>query len=434
MIDAAGINIVEITARLVLQLFLLAGSAFFSSSETALFSLSQLDLQKLRRDRHPRTNTLYKLLEQPRRLIISILCGNELINVAAAANMAAILVMLFGADDAKWINVLIMVPLLLLVSEVTPKTIAVANPVRYSSSVVAAPMMIWIRIVTPLRHLVRIIADRVATLIVGTEKAPENLLRIDEFQTLVSDAEEQGDITPTERTLVYNLLAAGSTEIVEIMTPRTRTCFINADLPAADVLEQVCRYRHHRLPVYRRNRDNALGFLFAEDLFGDGIQKLERDGIESLLHPLIVAPPTKKVDEMFDFFQAKGSQAAVVMNEFGGVDGLVTLKDVLRFIFGHMAGPVAGQHLYEERDQDHYVVPGEMRLSEFNRLTRFGVEDPRMTTIGGVLYRHLDRLPVLGDAVVFDGITLSVAAMDGHRITRVEAQRGGPVEPSGEQG
>ena len=415
----------EILARLALQVLLLAGSAFFSSAETALFSLSQLDLQKLRRERHPRTNTLYKLLEQPRRLIISILCGNELINVAAAANMAAILVLLFGTGQAEWINVLIMVPLLLLIGEVTPKTVAVANPVRYSTAVVAGPMSLWVWAVTPLRTAVRLVADRVATLIVGAEKAPENLLRIDEFQTLVSDAEEEGEITPAERTLVYNLLAAGSTEIVEIMTPRTRTAFIDAELPLAEIVERVRRHRHNRVPVYRRHRDNAVGFLYAEDLLG--IEPAADVSLSSLLHPLVVAPPTKKVDEMFDFFQANGAQAAVVMNEFGGIDGLVTMKDVLRFIFGNVAGPVAGQHLYEERDEDHYVVPGEMRLSDFNRLTRFGVEDPRMTTIGGVLYRHLDRLPAVGDSLRFEGLTMTVLAMDGHRISRVEVARGKPA-------
>jgi len=425
-IDAAPADYPEIIARLVLQLFLFAGSAFFSSSETALFSLSQLDLQKLRREGHPRTNTLYKLLEQPRRLIISILCGNELINVAAAANMAVILVMLFGAGRAEWINVLVMVPLLLLIGEVTPKTIAVANPVRYSTAVVAAPLLVWVRLVTPLREAVRAVSDRVATLVVGDEKAPENLLRIDEFQTLVGEAEEEGDITPAERTLVYNLLAAGTAEIVEIMTPRTRTTFIDADLPMPDVIERVRQYRHNRLPVYRMHRDNAVGFLHAEDLFGVDPYAADAPSIDELLHPLVVAPPTKKVDEMFDFFQANGAQAAIVMNEFGGVDGLVTMKDVLRFIFGHMAGPVTGQHLYREQDEDRYLVPGEMRLSDFNRLTNFGVEDPRMTTIGGVLYRHLDRLPMVGDSVRFEGLTLAVRAMDGHRIARVEAVRGDP--------
>ena len=122
-----------IVFRIILQVFLLMGSAFFSGSETALFSLSRLDLQQLLRSGHPRARTLQSLLDSPRRLIISILSGNELVNIAASINMAGILVTLYGGADAGWINLIVMVPLLLLIGEVTPKTIAVSNPMRYSS-------------------------------------------------------------------------------------------------------------------------------------------------------------------------------------------------------------------------------------------------------------------------------------------------------------
>ncbi|MGD8235902.1 MAG: CNNM domain-containing protein, partial [Chromatiales bacterium] len=286
-IDPAQLAEPDMVLRLLLQVLLLFASAFFSSSETALFSLSQLDLQRLRRERHPKTNTLYRLLEQPRRLIISILCGNEFINVAASANMATILVSLYGPENAEWINVIIMVPLLLLFGEVTPKTIAVSNPVRYSTAVVAGPMMIWVRLITPVREAIRLVSDRVASMIVGEEKAPENLLHIDEFKTLVIDAEEEGDITPNERTLIYNLLAAGSTEIVEIMVPRTRMVFIDEDWSMPEILERVRQYRHNRLPVFRKQRDNVIGFLHAEDFVPLLSEKpdLSQVALDDLLHP-----------------------------------------------------------------------------------------------------------------------------------------------------
>ena len=429
LFDPARLTEPEIAGRLVLQVFLLAGSAFFSSSETSLFSLSQLDLQKLRRDRHPRANTLYRLLEQPRRLIISILCGNEMINIAASANMAAILFALYGAGNAEWINIMIMVPLLLLVGEVTPKTIALSNPVNYSTRIVAAPLMLWVQLIAPIRIAVRFIADRVSSWLVGEEKRPENLLKIDEFKTLVDEAEEQGGISVTERTLVYNLLAAGSTEIVEIMIPRTQTLFIDADWPIDQIVERI------RLPVFRGHHDNIIGFLHAEDLvhYAIGEKAVESMNLEVLLHPTIGAPPTKKVDEMFEFFQNHQAQAAVVINEFGGVDGLITMKTVLNFIFGHLLGPVAGQHLYEERDENRYLVPGDMKLADFNKLTHFGLDDPRMTTIAGVLFRQLDRLPEVGDCVQIDNINMQVVALDGHRITQVEVARGISPETITEQ-
>ncbi|MBV2093061.1 MAG: hemolysin family protein, partial [Candidatus Thiodiazotropha sp. (ex Ctena orbiculata)] len=416
----------DLTWRLVLQLFLLMGSAFFSGSETALFSLSRLDLRQLRQNRHRHSPTLHALLDQPRRLIISILCGNELINIAAVANMTGILVMLYGPDRAGLISVLVMVPLLLLLGEITPKTIAVSNPVGVSSRVVAGPMSIWVRFIFPLRWLIRGIADRVTGWIVGSEKAPENILQLDEFRYLVDEIANEGELHDTERTLIYHLLDAGSTEIVEIMTPRTQVAFIDKSGSITEVIEQFRTFRHSRVPVYQGHRDNVIGFLHIEDVMPIVMDEVDPEtlNIESLLRMPIVVPPTKKVDEMFEFFQKNNARAAVVLDEFGGVEGFVTMRDVLTFIFGHLSGEIHGEALYEERDQNVYEVPGEMKLTDFDDLTNFGIEDPRMTTIAGVAFRHLDRLPKVGDKVMVEGIEITVLQVQEQRIVRVRVARG----------
>jgi putative hemolysin len=169
--DTALLSEPDMIIRLGIQLCLLLCSAFFSSSETALFSLSRLDLQQLRREQNPRSETIHELLDQPRKLIISILSGNELVNIAAAVNMTSILISLYQPDKVMLINLLVMVPLLLLFGEVTPKTIAVSNPVRYSTSIVAAPLALWINLIAPIRWAIRGIADWITTRIVGEAKA-----------------------------------------------------------------------------------------------------------------------------------------------------------------------------------------------------------------------------------------------------------------------
>ena len=151
---------------------------------------------------------------------------------------------------------------------------------------------------------------------------------------------------------------------------------------------------------------------------------VEEWDLNELLRPAVVVPPTKLVDEMLDFYQSKNARAAIVLNEFGGVDGIVTLKDVLTFIFGQITGEAPGQHLYDEKDENSYFVPGEMKLTDFNNLTNFGIEDPRMTTVGGVIFRHLDRLPKLDDAVQVEGVVMRAIEMDAHRIMKVHAYRG----------
>nr|VFJ64876.1 MAG: Hemolysin, contains CBS domains [Candidatus Kentron sp. DK]VFJ65888.1 MAG: Hemolysin, contains CBS domains [Candidatus Kentron sp. DK] len=424
-VDPARLAEPDMILRICLQVFLLFCSAFFSGSETALFSLSRLDLQKIRREKHPRSETLHSLLDKPRSLIISILSGNELVNIAASANMTAILIVLYGDGHAGWINLLVMVPLLLLLGEVTPKTIAITNPVRISTSVVAGPMNVWVRLVAPLRWAIRGIADRITTLIVGEEKAAENILQVDEFLTLVEEVANEGELNATERALIYNLLEAGDTEIVEIMTPRTRTAFLNADMPIPEMVERFIAIRHSRVPVFRIHRDNIVGFLHAEDVMklvldNKDLNTLTLDGV---IRPPVVVPLTKKVDEMFDFFQENSARAAAVLNEFGGFEGFLTIRDVLTFIFGQISEDVTGQELYQERDDNVYEVPGDMKLTHFNTLTNFGIEDPRMTTIGGVAFRHLDRLPGVGDRVIVEGITITVQEMDAHRIARVRVSR-----------
>ena len=424
--DTARLAEPDMIARLSIQALLFLGSAFFSGSETALFSLSRLDLQKLRRERHRHSETLHALLDQPRRLIISILSGNELVNIAAAANMTGILVSLYGTEQAGWINLLVMVPLILLFGEVTPKTIAVSNPVAISAGIVAGPMSWWVRIVTPLRWMIRGIADRITTWIVGERKAAENILQVDEFRSLVEEVAREGELNATERALIHNLLEAGETEVVEIMTPRTRTAFLNVELSVPEMVEKFRAYRHPRVPVYRGSRDNLVGFLHAEDILRLVLDKVDLTQLtrEDIMHPPVVVPLTKQVDEMFDFFQANNARAAVVLNEFGGVEGFVTMKDVLTFIFGQISGEILGAEHYQERDENDYEVPGDMKLTDFNNLTNFGIEDPRMTTIGGVAFRHLDRLPCVGDQVTVEGIVMTVLEMEAHRIARVRVARG----------
>ena len=418
--DTAQLSEPEMVVRLCVQVVLFLMSAFFSGSETALFSLSRFDLQQMRKMRNPHSETLHALLDQPRRLIISILSGNELVNIAATANMTFILVSLYGDGRGGWINLFVMVPLLLLFGEVTPKTIAVFNPVRFSTRI-AKPMNAWVTLVTPLRLVIRGVADRVTTLVVGETTDAENILRKDEFLTLVEEVAREGELSATERALIYNLLESGDTEIVEIMTPRTRVRFLNADMTVPDVISQFQVIQHPRVPVFRGHRDNLVGFVHAEDVLRLVLNQtdLETVSLDDLMHPPVVVPLTKKVDEMFDYFSAHSARAAACLNEFGGVEGFITMKDVINFIFGEISGKAIGEEHYLEQDENTYIVPGDMKLNYFDDLTNFGLDDPRMTTIGGVAFRHLDRLPREGDRVTVDGVSITILEMDAHRIAKV---------------
>ena len=425
--DTLAINAddLELVIRILFQVLLLVSSAVFSGSETALFSLSRIDLQKLRQSRHADSESIHAMLDEPRRLIISILCGNELVNIASAVNMTAILLLVFAGQDVGWINILIMVPLLLLIGEVTPKTVAVSFPIKFSTAISARILPRWMVLITPLREAVRLVADWITTAVVGDAVDRENILQPDELRTLLEEGEESGVIDATERVLIDNLLEASETDISRIMTPGPRIRFLDAELPVDKLIEQFRSYRHPRVPVYRGHWDNVIGFVHSEDIL-----KLVRGGadlsaatLDMILKPAHYVPPTKKVDEMFDYFQAHNTRVAIILGEYGEVSGIVTMKDVLTFIFGEISGKMAGQEYYREDDENSYVVPGDMRLADFNNLTNFDIEDPVMATIGGVAFRLFDRLPEPGDQLTHEGYHFVVKQRSGLRISQLLVQK-----------
>ncbi|RLJ17376.1 hypothetical protein DJ031_13695 [bacterium endosymbiont of Escarpia laminata] len=425
--DALTFNIEngELYVRILFQVMLLLASAVFSGSETALFSLSRIDLQKLRQSRHSDSESIHAMLDEPRRLIISILCGNELVNIASAVNMTAILLLLYSEQDVGWMNIVIMVPLLLLIGEVTPKTIAVSYPIKFTTRITARILPRWMVFITPLREAVRVVADWITTLVVGDAVDRENILQPDELRTLLEEGEQTGIIDATERVLIDNVLEASETDISRIMTPGPRIRFLDADLPVTELIEQFRSYRHPRIPVYQGHWDNVIGFIHSEDILKlvRGEDDLSRVTLDMILKPAHYVPPTKKVDEMFDYFQMHNTRVAIILGEYGEVLGIVTMKDVLTFIFGEISGTMEGQEYYKEDDENSYVVPGDMRLTDFYNLTNFAIEDAVMSTIGGVAFRLFDRLPEPGEQVTHEGFRFIVKQRSGLRISELQVQK-----------
>jgi putative hemolysin len=422
--DPALLNTPEVLIRLALMAVLLTASAFFSSAETALFSLSRMELRELRRSKHPATDTIHELLDQPRRLIISILCGNELINVAATANMASILLVLYTPEAVLITNLIVMVPLLLLLGEVTPKTIAVTDPLRVATRITAAPMAVWVRVVAPLRWLVRQLSERISTLLGGEERAPENILKVDELRTLVEEVVASGELHAMERALIDNILAAGSTEVLQIMLPRTRVSFIDGGWPMDDIVAEVRRLRHRQLPVFTGSHDNVVGMLQAEDIARhllDGHDPATLS-LDDLLRPVVAVPTTKMVDELFGFFLQQEARAAVVVDEFGGVEGIVTLSDLIGFIFGHGASDEIPAEMFSELEDGAWEIDGALRMDRFDSLLRREGEPQRFTTVAGLMLNLLDERPRVGDSVIVDEATLKILAMDGLRIARIRVE------------
>ncbi len=430
--DPPRILQLDMLLRILIQLFLFAASALFSGSETALFSLSKFDLQRISRKKEPNSAALNDLLAQPRRLIVSILCGNELINIAAAANMTAILVELVGLETAAWMATLVMVPLILLLGEVTPKTLAVINPVWVSTRLVVPPLSRWVRWIAPLAFIVRAIADRVTTAIVGPERAKDNILHVEDLGTLIQEGVESGEISANERALVQNLIKAGVTTVGEIMTPRSKLEFVDGELDPQEIFKKLKNIGHPRVPVFIGSEDNIVGFFFIESFLEWNETSPINFKLEDYLQPLLAVPKTREIDDMLNYFDVNEARVALVVTEFGNVEGLISINDITKYLLAGLYGEISEIEAGIRPIEDGFEVDGFISLTQLQQFTGLDVSDPSMLTVAGYVLRHFGCVPSIGDQLTSAGLVFTVLDMQNMFISKVKVSTAPVTVNSGE--
>jgi putative hemolysin len=436
----------DITLWVELTLFvvLMGLSGFFSSAETSLFSLSKIQLEQMRRDDHPSLGRIERLLSQPRRLIVTILIGNEFVNVAASVISAAIVIQLLGAED-KFVNLFIMVPILLLVGEITPKTLAIRNNVAFAAFQ-SKYIALFANLISPLRWLVRHAADRVTTLLVGKERSRANIVTEDMVRTLAREAVGEGVLNPVEARYIDHIFEFGDKTVEDVMTPRSNVLFLPADMALGDMLQELRRTRRTKVPVYQENRNNILGILYARDLLGLEPEELSRldENRRQLLRPPYFVPETKLAAELFHTFRKRKLSLALVVDEYGGVTGLVSMEDLLECIFGDIpsASDAVSATPYRKLTDGSTRIEGGMQIEQFNREFRQHLPEDVVETVGGLVLDRFGELPVVGEKLQIDGLEFVVETVEGNRIMALSVKEveaagsdtpaaAGPVPPGG---
>lgn len=413
--------------RIVAQVWLFALSALFSMSETALFSLRQADLDRIRQSGDSAgADRLHALLDEPRRLIVSILCGNELVNIAATINLAGIFLALFGDPaTAAFMNTAVMLPLLLLFGEITPKTLAVTQPALLSQKIIGPVISVWTPLVAPLRAAVRLGSDRLTSLIVGEARDDDNILSADDFSAALGLAESDGAVSHEERSLITHLIAAGATPITAIMTPRPQLTFIDINTPTPDAIAQFRAARHRRVPVFRSNRDTIVGVLREETLL-ERLAQAPAETLElaSLLDPPHFMPETVPVADLAEFLKDGAHHAVIAVSEFGGVEGVVTSGDVFTFLTkGRVIRVDVDAHL-EEIEPGVWRCAGLASIASMRAATGLPLEeDAGAHTMGGLVMALLERMPQPGDSVRDGAVELTVTEVDGLLIRSLRVER-----------
>jgi len=430
---------ITLVIELVLFVLLMLMSGFFSSSETSLFSLNPLQIEQMRREGNPRIRLIERMLSEPRRLIVTILIGNEFVNVAASAISAAIVIQLLGAEN-KLINLFIMVPILLLVGEITPKTLAIRNNMAFATFQ-CQPIDLFARLISPLRWLIRLIAEWFTTLIVGSELEHGSIVTRDMVRTLAHEAVGDGVLDKHEARYIEKIFDFGNCTVEDLMTPRSNILFFHADMPYRDIVDELKRTRHTKVPVFRGQRDNILGILHARDLLATAPEALEREPrhlLEILREPYFV-PETKPASDLFHAFRKRRLSVALAVDEYGGVTGLISMEDLLECIFGDIPSPsdsIARTDV-SVTDDGATLIDGTLGIAQFNEKLGATLKESEFETIGGRVLHEFGELPGAGEEIMLGNFTFRVEAVEGNRLKTLSVRKAehhdvAPQQPGGE--
>lgn len=413
---------------------LLAMSAFFSSSETSLFSLSSAQLHQMRRDRNPRLSLIEQLLSEPRRLIATILIGNEFVNVSASVLSATIIIDLFGASNS-WLNVVIMVPLLLLFGEITPKTLAYGNNVAFATFQ-SRYIELFARFITPLRKVVRAVSEFFIKFIVSGERAQDNILTEDMVRSLTNAAVGEGSLDTKESEYIHQIFDFGNKIVSDLMTFRSQLVSVNAFMSFAEIVDVIRLSRHSKIPVFSADGQSIEGVLYARDVLALDVSAGASDAgrlINGKLRKAYLVPATRTATNLFVAMRERRISLALVTDEFGGIVGLITLEDLLQCIFGDLPSwsdsRLAGSSSLEALGDGHYRASGSLTIRQFNAIAGTSLEQVGATTIAGLVLHTRGEFPAKGDVVVVDDVTFTVVDLTKQRIVSVDAQVGSKPGP-----
>lgn len=363
----------ELYYHILLLVCLLLLSGFFSGSETALFSLGAVHKRRISTSKTATDRALLWLLSSPSRLIVTLLMGNELVNIAIATVVAAMIHKLAGGLSTIQLSLLSMaaaVPLLLLFGEVTPKTIAIKIPEGWSRAV-ARPLRVFSIMITPIRWIVRTVADTLINLLGGRPPPRERPLSEEEFRQLVEAGSARGQLEKAEKDLINNVFEFGERTVADVMTAYDDVFALSSSLPLDRIVAEVVSHRFSRVPIYTGKKSQVMGLLYAKDLVGFGhVLELTGKPLRKLMRKPFYVPRSTKCARLFREFQERRIHIAVVVNEYGRMIGLATMEDLLEEIFGELVDvPGDGKFLGSRRvtgevplltkDQLNAAQPGE---------------------------------------------------------------------------
>ncbi|MBC7331595.1 MAG: HlyC/CorC family transporter [Synergistetes bacterium] len=393
-------------------------SAFFSAAETALISLSKTKILALVKNDSTRSKAWESFLNDPQRFLVTILIGNNLVNISASA-LATSLSLKLLPNIGIGLAVGLMTLVILVFGEITPKGLALRYAERFSRYVIYL-----IYLLSFVCYPAVVVFSKLVDLLGGSKKKfLYPLVTREELELLLSRRDEV-ELEEEERKIIRSVINLEDKVVREIMIPRPDMVCLEASTPIKSVVRVISEYGHSRIPVYEGNIDNIIGVLYAKDLIPLMADGKWDEKVGNVVRTPYFVPETKLVKELFDELRQKKIHIAIVVDEYGGTSGLVTMEDILEEIVGEIEDEYDKElPVIEKIGENVYVVDGRMNLEELLELFEIEpdmeLDEREYDTVAGLLFTLFGRIPKSGEEISFKGLKLKVLDVKKNRIRKV---------------
>lgn len=405
----------------ILLVLLVFMSAFFSSSETALINMSKIRLKYLVKEKVKNAEKLEKLYEDSNKLIGAILIGNNIVNVATSS-IATIITTSRFSNAGLGISVGLTTLVILIFGEITPKNLALKN--SESISLFVAPIILFlVRIFTPILFILNNISNLLSALLGQRNDDKKPTITQDELKTIVDVSNQEGVLETDETEMIQNIFEFKDLTVDDIMIQRRDIVAISADMSYDEIIDVFKNRQLSRLPIYEDTIDDIIGVLYAKDLFFTEQSKEDFD-IKTVMREPVFVNEFVKISDFFKKMQQVKTHIAIVLDEYGGVAGIVTMEDLVESIVGD---------IYDEYDQQDeevrklkeniYVINGNSKLTEIQELLKVELVSKDYESLGGYLMDKMGKIPTQGDIYEDENFKFVISSMDKNRINKVKVIR-----------
>ena len=406
-----------------IMLVMLLLSAFFSGSEAAFLSLQQTRINVLLRNKVRGAERIARISGQPEKLLPTVLTGNNIANTAVVALGTSLIATRLSATQSVMVSTIVITIVLLIFSETIPKTIAAKHSERFA--LLAAGPLQWVGyILFPSVWVLEKLARAVAKMF-GVARL--NMYAGEEIRALIFAGKEAGEVEPSQAEMLEQVLRFfGDRQLRAVMTPRTEIVALENSVSLADLLEVYSEHQHTRFPVYEGNLDNVLGTLSVKDVVrAMSNESLEMDHkVARLIRDPYFVPETKLVGSIFPELRVSTYQMIIIVDEYGGVAGLVTLKQLMEEIMGRVGEEgIVPEEEFQAIDANTYQIEGGMDINEANDRIGLDIPDGEYETVAGFILSQLGHIPTESERLTHKDFLLQVTEMSGVRIEQIKATR-----------